>query len=247
MPRRHLSLATSSAHGDDGTRALIWASRAERRTSIASIDPTPSARTDWATGSESSRPESHWRWPSVQLLPSKQELRHPVACPHQVAADVLAGTGEVAHRLLARRRHPDRVNSADHQKPHQALGVAAIGLDPVLGGALDLARCCDDAADPGSFQLASQGEAGGARLIADPDRGWHLLAETHHPLGLPSETLDSQLTGLGVGDRRDDLCCMNIEPYPHPNLSHGRHPIIAAAEAHYFGLTAKLMRGCQPN
>jgi hypothetical protein len=78
---------------------------------------------------------------------AQQELGDAVAGPHQVAADVLAGADQVAHRLFGGGGDPDGVQPADHQQADQPLGVAAIGLDPALGRALDLARRGDGALD----------------------------------------------------------------------------------------------------
>jgi hypothetical protein len=84
----------------------------------------------------------------------------PVPRAHQIAADVLARSDQVAQCLHRAGRDPDRVQPADHQQPHQTLGVTAIGLDAILGGPLDLARRRDDAPDPGRLQRPGQPEPG---------------------------------------------------------------------------------------
>ena len=150
-----------------------------------------------------------------------------MAGPHQVAADVLAGTDQVAHRLLGGSGNPHRVQGADHQQPHQSLGVAAVGLDPVLSRALDLARGGYRAADSPRRQCSRQPEAGRSRLIGDPHRRRQPGAELRHLLGLPTHPLHRQLSRLRVGDRRDDLRRVNIETHPRPNLRHVGTPMIA--------------------
>ena len=163
---------------------------------------------------------------------AQQELGDAVAGPHQVSADVLARADQVAHRLLGRRWHPDSVQAADHQQAHQPLGVAAVGLDPVLGRALDLARGRDRAVDAPRCQRPGQPEAGRAGLIGDPHRRRQRGAEFRHLLGRTAHPLHPQLRGLGVGDRRDHLRRVNIQTHPRPNLRHVGTPMIAVlAEA----------------
>jgi hypothetical protein len=71
---------------------------------------------------------------------AQQQLADPVARAHQIAAHVLARPDQVAQRLLLAARDPDRVQSADHQQPHEPLGVTAVGLHTILRRPLDLAR-----------------------------------------------------------------------------------------------------------
>ena len=51
-----------------------------------------------------------------------------MASSHQVLADVLASTHQVAKRLLGRAGDPDRVKLSSEQEADQLLGVAAVGL-----------------------------------------------------------------------------------------------------------------------
>ena len=150
---------------------------------------------------------------------AQQELADAVAGRHQVAANVLAGADQIAHRLFGRRRHPDSVQAADHQQPHQPLGVAAVGIDPILGGALDLARGGHRALNAPRRKCPRQPEAGRAGLIGDPHWCRQSGAELRHLLGHSTHSLHRQLARLRVGDRRDDLRRVNIETHPRPTCA----------------------------
>jgi hypothetical protein len=157
---------------------------------------------------------------------AQQELGDTVAGSHRVAADVLAGADQVPHRLFSGRRHPDCVKPPDHQQAHQSLGVAAVGLDPIGGRALDLPRSGNRAVDALRRQCPGQPKPRRARLIGDPHRRRQGSAEVRHLRGLATHPLHCQLTGLLVGDRRDDLPSVNIEAHPRPNLRHVGTPMI---------------------
>jgi hypothetical protein len=119
------------------------------------------------------------------------------------------------------------VQTADHQQPHQPFGVAAIGLDPVLGRTLDLARRGHRALDAPRCERPRQPEAGRAGLIGHPHRRWQPGAELRDLLGHTTHSPRCQLARLRVGDRRDDLRCVNIETHPRLNLTHVGTPMIA--------------------
>jgi hypothetical protein len=124
---------------------------------------------------------------------AQQELGNPMAGPHKVTADVLAGADQVAHRLLGGSRDADGMQAADHQQPHEPLGIAAVGLDPVLGRALDLSRGRHRAFDTPRRQLPSQPEARWPCLIGDPHGRRQPGAELRNLLGTPAHPLHRQL------------------------------------------------------
>ena len=72
------------------------------------------------------------------MVVAEQQLAQAVASAHQIAADVLARTHQVTQRFLLDAGDPDPVQRTDHQQPQQPLGIAAVGLDPIVGRALDL-------------------------------------------------------------------------------------------------------------
>ncbi len=88
--------------------------------------------------------------------------------PHQIATEVLPRPDEIARRFLLGSGHPDRVQPADHQQPHETLGVAGVGLDPVLSRTLDLPRRGEHTLDPRRSQRSGQPQPGRPRLIGDP-------------------------------------------------------------------------------
>jgi hypothetical protein len=124
------------------------------------------------------------------------------------------------------------MKAADHQQADQPFGVATVGLHPIGGGALDLARRRDDAGDPALLERPGQAEAGRTRLVGDPHRRRQSGAEVGHLLGRPAQLPHRQLAGLRVRDRRHDLHGVNIQTNPRPNLRHVGTPMIAVlAEA----------------
>ena len=182
-------------------------------------------------------------------LVAQQELREPVACSHQVGADVLAGADQVAKRLLGRFGDPDRVELSGEQQADQVLGVAAIGLHLLARPSWDLPRRCDHALDPGAVERPGEAIAGRPRLIARPHRPFERAQEPHHRSTLATEALKAQLAGFGVKDRRDHLRGMHIKTHQGPSLRHvgallwslGR-----AAGSSCGALSHPLLGGCRP-
>jgi hypothetical protein len=99
---------------------------------------------------------------------AQQELRQSVAGAHQIAADVLARSDQVAQRLLSLAGHPHRMQLAGQQQPHQVFGhrvesvfirsPAARGILPGRG---------NHAVDPALGELTGKPIAGGPGLIAN--------------------------------------------------------------------------------
>ena len=83
---------------------------------------------------------------------------------HQIAAHVLAGTHQVAQRLLVDVGTRTGCNPPIMSKPQQPLGVAPVGLDPVAGRALDL-PAPRHTADTRRLQRLRPGAHGGARPV----------------------------------------------------------------------------------
>lgn len=65
----------------------------------------------------------------------QQQLRDAVAAAHQLAPHLLAGAGEVAGGLERGWWDGDRRQRPGHQQPDEQLGILAIGLDTLAGGA----------------------------------------------------------------------------------------------------------------
>ena len=210
MPRRQRSRATCRAQGEPGTSAAIWRLELSRRTSSASIAPrSSSSRTACATGSPSSTPASQSRWrlgPGAAVeaeVVAQQQLADAVARAHQIAAQVLARPHQVAQRLLARWSAPGPVQLADHQQPHQPLGVAPVGLDPVLRGR---ARSCP-APRPRTRPRAPAARARARTRSARPHRppapAPAARRRTPPPRSSTPAAAAAQLPRLAVDRRRD--------------------------------------------
>ena len=74
---------------------------------------------------------------------------------------------------------------ADHQQPHEPLGVALVGLDPVLRRTLDLPRRRNHAADPGRAKRPRELEPGRSGLVGHADGSGQARAEPASSLVLP--------------------------------------------------------------
>jgi hypothetical protein len=253
MPRRQRSRATCSARDELADQPLervpAHDERVDRaqvvqhgclRGAFAELDlrkPGPVARSPGALGV------------LVADVVAQQQLAHPVARPHQIAADVLAGAHQVAQRLLLRDRHPDRVQPADHQQTHEPLGVSLVGLDAVLRGALDLARRRDHTFDPGPVQRARQLKPRRPCLVGRADRSRQPSQERHHLPRCPRQPLHAQLTRLRVHHARHCLGDMHIQTGPGANLGHGRFLLLGCgrhASASRAATTSPIASGDRP-
>ena len=84
-----------------------------------------------------------------------------MAGTHEVAARVLAGVHEVTRTLLAGARRAHRGELAEAQQPGQLEGVAAVGLDALVGRPGDAARNGDEAGDLAVSQARASPKAVG--------------------------------------------------------------------------------------
>ena len=145
-----------------------------------------------------------------------------MAGAHQVHADRLASAHEVTQGLLLGARDAHRVQLAREQQADQQLGVAAVGLDALPGGARDLARRRDHARHAAAFELARQPVAGRPGLIGRAHRPRQPGAEPGRLANLASESEVLQLAGLGIEHRRHHLGGVHIQTDEASSLRHGR-------------------------
>ena len=234
MCRSRAGNAAARPRAPTASRATAQPSdaRARRDGPPARRSPRSRRRARPARPARRARPAlSQSRCACVQLrvrqsaLVAQKQLADPVAGAHQIAAQVLARAHQVAQRLLFGRRHPHRVQLTRHQQPHQQLGVAAIGLHPILGRTRDLARRGDQTLDTGRPEPPRQPKAGRPRLERHPHRPRQARRRTPttSPV-LPSQPLRAQLARPRVNDRGDHLRRVHIETDKRPSLTHGRHP-----------------------
>jgi len=127
---------------------------------------------------------------------AQEQLREPVASPHQVDAEVLAGADQIPHRLLGRAWDADGAELARQEQADQVLGIAAVGLDPVGRAAGDLSRGGDQAVDLGRGQSPGEPIAGRPGLIGCPHRAGQRSAKLDHRSALAAEPRKAQLAGL---------------------------------------------------
>ena len=140
---------------------------------------------------------------------------------HQLHPDRVAGTNQVAQRLLLIAGDPDRVKLARQQQPHQMLGVATICLDTIPAGARDLARRRDHALHAALGELARQAVARRTGLVRHPHRLGQPRAEPGRAVSIAAHPERLQLSRLGVQDRRDDLRRVHVQADESLSLRHG--------------------------
>jgi hypothetical protein len=141
MPRRQRNRAIVSAHGELDQivdRRLERGAADQQRVDRAEIVSQRDLRTAVAE-IDGGQPAAMVRRPRrggrvLADVVAQQQLAHPVACAHQIAADVLPRADEIPERLLLAAGDANRVQPVDHQQPQQPLGVALIGLDASLDG-----------------------------------------------------------------------------------------------------------------
>jgi len=84
---------------------------------------------------------------------------------HQIAAEVLAGTDEVAQRFELGRGNHHRAQLPGGVQARELQRVARVGLDPIAGLARDRARRADHHLDPRRPRRPRQPEPRRPRLI----------------------------------------------------------------------------------
>src|SRR5262249_51082006 len=165
------------------------------------------------------------------------------------AADVLAGTDEIAQRLLVAARNADRVQTADHQQPNEPLSVPPVCLDTVLRWTLDLPRRSDDADDAGSLERARELEPGRAGLVANTEGKGKPPPERRQLVRCPRQPVHAHLPRARVDDARHRRCSVHIQTRPGANLGHGRFLLLGCgrrASASRAATTTPIASGDRP-
>ena len=168
-----------------------------------------------------------WGW--VHWRPAKRSPRRSRNFDrrwraHQVLAHVVEAAHEVAKLLVRLTRHERKRQLAGREQPHEALGVTAVGLDPIPRCAGNRSRCCDPQVETALARRSRQPEARRAGLIDRAHRSFEALEELkHHRARRATQPLDQQLAADRIEDRRDRLGLMDVEPYEGHTLRHGRH------------------------
>jgi hypothetical protein len=88
----------------------------------------------------------------------QQQFRQPMPGSHQIAAAVLAGADQVAGGFLVNGGDRHRADLIQPQQPGEVDCVLGVGLHPVTGGPLQLARRRHRVPDPRRGQRPVQAE-----------------------------------------------------------------------------------------
>ena len=147
----------------------------------------------------------------VHRAMAKQQLREPVAGPHQIAAGILARADQITRGLLVRPGHPHSGDLTQPQQPRQPLSIPPVGLDPI-GHRRDLRRRRDNAADPRHTTGTRKPVPGRSRLVHDPNRRRQRLQPRHRPLVARRHPQRPHLTAPQIDHARDHRPSVHIKP-----------------------------------
>ena len=160
------------------------------------------------------------RRPLVVDLATQQELPDPVARAHQVRADVLAAADQITQLLTLDRWDRDEYQLPGRQQSGQADRVALVGLDPVRGRPVGLARRAHRNLDPLRPRATRQPVARRTGLIHHPgrtqdlpQRRQQLVRAAHHP---PRQHLARRL----IEHRERRLARVHVQTDPTDTVRH---------------------------
>jgi hypothetical protein len=154
---------------------------------------------------------------------AQQQLREPVASPHQIATGVLTSTNEVTRGFLFGRRDPYRGDLTEPKQPRQPLGVPPVGLDPV-GRRPDPRRRRDNAADPRLGTRARKPVPSRPRLVHNPNRRRQRLQPRDCRITTRRQPQRPHLTVRLIDHARDHRARVHIKSDPATFVHHRRLP-----------------------
>jgi len=144
---------------------------------------------------------------------AQQQLREPVASPHQIATGILTSTNEITRGLLFRLRYPHRSDLTEAQQPRQPLGVPPVGLDPI-GRRPDPRRRRDNAVDPRRSTGAREPVPTRSRLIHNPNRRRQRLQPRDCRLTIRRQPQRPHFTAALIEHARDHRAGVHIKSDP---------------------------------
>ena len=126
------------------------------------------------------------------------------------------------------------------EQPHQALGVAAIGLYPIARPARNQPRRADQTVNADRDQLAREHEPRRPGLIGRTHRPRQGRRERSDILAAPRQPLHPQLTRLAIQRRSHNAADVHIKGRPGLSLRHVGTPMIAVgAQANSWTLNPR--------
>ena len=177
---------------------------------------------------------------------AQQHLAHAVPRAHQVSAEVLAGTDELAQAFLGDRWDADLAELPGHQAPHQEQRVALVRLHAIARLARHQARGADHHLKARLAHRASEREAGRSRFIGDSHLAGQLSRPLHRPEHIARQARLDQLARAAQHCRGRDRGHVHVHPDPrdwantnfhHPNASltqESARPAPSAIDAQSF-------------
>jgi hypothetical protein len=147
----------------------------------------------------------------------------------------VAGTNQIAHRLMYRVRHPHPGQLASAMQPGQRHRIPPVGLDPLARPLRNQGRSDDQARMPKSLNLAVQPVSGRLRLVAEMQLAVAAGQLADQPLHRPRRTRYladkpnlAAATAVGDRDRMLGLCHVEsdkgfaILPHGPPSVHEAR-------------------------
>jgi hypothetical protein len=232
MPRMHIKRRAVCAHGERGSSSAISRSRLP----AAHKQGVDAAAIVVECPLSAGLLKMHGRQPlQVGVRPvalgaveahvvAEQQLGESVACAHEVAAEVFAGADQVAQRFFFDGRHRHRVQLAGDQQPHQALGVALIGLDAIARPARNTSRRAHHDLDSCGLEAPSQREPRGPGFICRPHRTRQARRERRHFVAAARKPLAANFAGPEIQDSSHRPRHVHIERDPGLSLHRSAPP-----------------------
>lgn len=222
QPAGHRSELAVASHRRDRRIKTVPAGRDPHHGVIAFLERQPRGR-----GRQPLLTQPHVMPPGPRLPAAihdpltQQQLGQPVPGHHQIATTVLARAHQVTGRLLTQARDGHRPHLVQTQQPRQVQGVTLVGLHPITGRPLQLARRRYLAPGPCTGQRPVQPEPRRARLI---DRG-HRARQTRQPAQditvIGGQPRPEHLTSDTVDRRRHHRSCVHIQSHEPAALPGG--------------------------
>jgi hypothetical protein len=139
---------------------------------------------------------------------------------HQVTAQILAGSDEVAQRLELGGRDDDRPQLSGGVQPCELQRVTRVGLDAIPGLTRDRARRTDHHLKPLGARLPGEPEAGWAGLIDRPDRTRQRRQPLQRRGRRPRQLRLEHLTAAQLHGRGRSLARVHIKAHKADTVRH---------------------------
>jgi hypothetical protein len=150
----------------------------------------------------------------------EEQLREPMASPHQITTRVLTRPHEITCGLLFRRGDPHRRDLTKPKQSRQPLGITPVGLDAITCSS-DPRRGRDHTVDPHRSTGAREPVPSRSRLVHNPHRRRQRLQPRDGRRTTRRQPQRPHLAAPLIDHTRDNRASMHIESDP-ATFTHNR-------------------------